>query len=111
MLYYSGMLMLINVFTVVDIMSKFSARFDAKAAKDAKRKGKANPPGSLSAGGTETIPGPTDAAIVLLAPGTKGSLRVRPPLFPGSTREVKLARRRDRKYFKVEFVCIVLFLS
>jgi hypothetical protein len=41
------------------IMSKFSACFDAKPAKDAKGKGKVNLPSSLSLGGTKVIPGQT----------------------------------------------------
>jgi hypothetical protein len=36
-----------------EIMTKFSARFDAKAAKDAKGKGKVNPSGNLSQGVAE----------------------------------------------------------
>jgi hypothetical protein len=75
--------MLITIFAVADIMSKFSACFDAKAAKDAKGKGKANPPSSLSASGTKTIPGPTDAATVLPALGTKGSLGGKAPVVSG----------------------------
>jgi hypothetical protein len=39
---------------VAEIMTKFSTRFDAKAAKDAKGKGKVNPPSSLSHGGAES---------------------------------------------------------
>jgi hypothetical protein len=40
-----------------EIMTKFSARYDAKAAKDAKGKGKVNPPSSQSPGIVETATG------------------------------------------------------
>jgi hypothetical protein len=40
-----------------EMMTKFFACFDAKAAKDAKGKGKVNPPSSLSHGGAEPAMG------------------------------------------------------
>jgi hypothetical protein len=53
-----------------DIMSKFSARFDTMAAKDAKGKGKANPPSSLSLGGAKSVPGKNPCAIAAKSAST-----------------------------------------
>jgi hypothetical protein len=61
------MSMFVVVFTIADIMSKFSARFDAKAAKDAKGKGKANPLGSPSVGGAEAALGKNSARSTSVA--------------------------------------------
>jgi hypothetical protein len=97
-------------FSIADIMSKFSARFDAKAGKDAKGKGKANPPSSLSTGGTETIPGPADAATALPASGVKSSLGGKALAVSGVQGELKPTKRRDREFFKVEFMVIAFFL-
>jgi hypothetical protein len=60
-------------------MTKFSARFDgktakdAKASKDAKGKGKANPPNSPSQGGVAAAAGSNPGAGVKVASTARGS--------------------------------------
>jgi hypothetical protein len=85
-----------------EIMTKFSARFDAKAAKDAKGKGKVNPPSTLSQGVAKTAAG-SDPGV-----GVKATSTARGSPFAGKLlllqelrREEKSAKARGRGLPKV----------
>jgi hypothetical protein len=102
-----------------EIMTTFSARFDAKAAKDAKGKGKVNPPASPSQGGPAAVagsnPGIGATAVSTARDSPQGGKN---PVAPGAqvggeVRPSKKARFFQGKicfYSSYLFICFPMFV-